>query len=212
MLDDHYIRFRFSSVLNRGKDKPYEVFANTMDEMKMFLTQHCFKDVDNAAFEFIPKNLCKHNDMILELYSFKSNHSNDVYHVMTTKFFVERALEDTAADINYTLLFGEAILRHDIEIFKHICDLLWNLPCVHVKDVLIADDESINKKQYFGNSVDLVTQYYESFGKPWEDCDSQLVIQSLYDSLSNEPGEIYPITIEAYVSSFTTLLTDICNT
>lgn len=211
-LDDHYIRFRFVSTMNRGKDKPYNVYANNMDEMNMFLTQHCFKNVDNTALEIIPKDKCKNRDDVLELFSFKSNHSDDVYRVMTTRNFVDKAMDDTSTDLNYTLLFGEAILRSDIEIFKHIHDLLFDLSHVHVKDVLIADDNCINKCGYIKDEIDMRRRYMDSAELPYNDYDSRLVLESLFDSLNNEPGEIYPITIEAYVSCFTTLLTDTYNT
>lgn len=210
-LDDHFIRFKFFSASSMGKDRPFEVYANTMDEMNMFLNQHCFKGVDENAFAIIPKNICRNkNDMILELYSFKSNHSNDIYHVMTTRFFVDMAMENTATDVNFNLLFGEAILRSDIEIFKHINTLLWKLPHVHVKDVLIADDNMIDDN-IIKESLD-IRKEYRLINRPWDDLDSQMVIESLYDVMSSDPIEVNPITIEAYVSSFTTLITDVCNT
>lgn len=214
-LDDHYIKFKFSSVMSRKYDRPFEVYAKNMDEMNMFLNQHCFKNVDNSAFEIIPTSMCRNkNDMMLRIYSFKSNHSNDVYRVMTTRSFVDMAAENTASIINCNLLFGEAILRHDIEIFKHINDLLWDLPHVHVKDVLLADDDIINSNNLIKETIEMRSQYLSCIDKPWNDYDPMLVAQSLYDAISDDddPDEIYPITIEAYVSNFTSMITDTCNT
>jgi len=186
----------------------YDVYAETENDLKLFLVQHNFTDVDPCAVQIIPTTECRDvsNDL-LKIHKFKSNHSNDIMSVMTSDFFVNMAVDDAGNDLTFTLIFGEAILRRDIEIFGLIGDIIYNIPHAHIADFVYADvDESNSNTQSIKDITDMRLEYLNHVCAPCEDGCAYLTHESLHDSIVD--GQVYPITIERYISTFTSLLLD----
>ena len=216
-MPDAYIRFDFTSVKRLGSMK-YYVLAENMDDMNQFLMQHGFKDVTDAL-KIYPAEKYKSSDCshILDIHRFMSNHKPGVFPVMTCASFVDHAIETVANDLGDHSVFGEAILRQDIEFIKMIGSIITKLPHGYVMDYTLADESILFKCLENGvakrEDIDNTAGWMARTGHPSEDPTAQVILQSLYDAtpdLSNDLG-IYPITLEAYVSSFTELMIDCYN-
>lgn len=213
--NEGYIRFDFSPVKQKTS-MHYYVLAESLDEMHMFLNQHGFHNVDSSLV-FYPIEKYKSTDSthVLHEYRFMSNHKPGVFTVMTCENFITHAIETTANDLSDASLFGEAILRTDIEIFKVISSLINRLSHGHVIDIQIAD-ESVLYNMENEDKIDrweLMESYCNRIGAPTEDVSSRVILEEIYDAvpdLTSDNG-IYPITVEAYVSSFTELMIDCFN-
>ena len=136
---------------------------------------------------------------------------------MTSEDLITRAIENTANDIADHSIFGEAILRTDIEFLKIIGSLIGKLEHGFVMDFNLADESMLfntleNENQYKNRIMDMISEYKNHIGAPTEDIGSQTILQSLFDSCPDrDTGNIYPITVEAYVSTFTELMVDCYN-
>ena len=130
---------------------------------------------------------------------------------------IKTFLETTANDLSDASLFGEAILRTDIEIFKVINSMISKLSQGFVLDTSLADESllfnSMENDNYKGTMMDMIAEYKNRIGAPTEDAGSQAILQSLYDSVPDLTADngVYPITVEAYVSAFTELMIDCFN-
>lgn len=216
-MPEQYIRFDFTSVKKQGSMQ-YYVLAENMTEMQQFLSQHGFHDVNDAlklySGDKYRASNCSH---ILKTYRFMSNHKPGVFPVMTCASFVDHAIESAANDLGDHSIFGEAILRQDIEFIKMIGSAITKLPHGYVMDYILADESTLfeclenggTKRDMIENTSDWLIRH----SGPSEDPTSQTILQSLYDAtpdLDNDYG-VYPITVEAYVSYFTELMIDCYN-
>ena len=215
--DKGYIRFDFAPV-KQPSGMHYYVLAESLDEMHQFLHQHGFHDVDKLlTFYPMEKYVPRDASHILHIHRFMSNHKPGVFSVMTCETFITHALETTANDLSDASLFGEAILRTDIEIFKVINSMISKLSQGFVLDTNLADESllfnSMENDNYKGTMMDMIAEYKNRIGAPTEDAGSQAILQSLYDSVPDLTADngVYPITVEAYVSAFTELMIDCFN-
>lgn len=213
-----YLKFEFSSMNNHNKNMNYYVYASTIEDLQMFCKQHNFHNVPSEAITIHST----HNDSIADIrllkpFRFKSNRNDEIYTVITCEEFVDIAIENVANDLAQFMLFGEVIMRHDIGIFKMISDNVSKLPHAHIIDYILADEFNIfnhtdSPDMSFTKEIyDMGKQYLKSIGAPTEDQDFRMVLQSIYDDISHEKDEIYPITIECYVSNFTEMMIDTFN-
>lgn len=216
-MGDGYIRFDFTSV-KHASSMHYYVLAESMDDMNQFLTQHGFRDV-NDSLTFFPMDKCKASNRshILHIYRFMSNHKPGVFNVMTCEDFITHAIETTANDLSDHCMFGEAILRGDIEFIKMISSMLLKLSHGFIFDHNLADESllynAMENDNYKGAMLDMIAEYNNRCDRPSEDIGNQAILRSLEDAvpdLDNRLG-VYPITVEAYVSSFTELMIDCFN-
>lgn len=219
MEENYYIRFDFQSARPNSSMK-YYVLAKSIDDMNRFLSQHGFNDVhESLKIHDMRKGRSSDVFHVLQPYKFMSNHKPGVFEVMTCSDFVEHAIDNTANDLSDYSLFGEAILRQDIEFLKMIGELIVKLPHGFVIDYTLADESLLYKSfeeegSSKGDIVEDIIEYRKRICSPSEDPGSRAVQQSLHDAvpdMSNDNNGIYPITIEAYVSSFTELMMDCYN-
>ena len=213
MKIDGYYRFEFTSSSSRSSMK-YYVLSNNMDDMNMFLSQHGFRDVNDSITIISPEQYkTKDATHVLSIHSFASNKDHAIYHVMTCEDFVTRALENVANDLSDHSIFGEAILRSDIEFIKMAVKDLGKLRHAFIMDFRLADESLLFNHEendgYKGTMMEMITEYKNRIGAPTEDTGSQAILQSLYDASPDaDTNCIYPITVEAYVSTFTELMVD----
>lgn len=215
-MSDYY-KFTFSSGSTRSS-MTYYVISRSIDDMNLFLKQHGFNNAHDAI-RILPEDEFKPKDYSHELRIciFKSNKQPGTFHVMTSEDLITRAIENTANDIADHSIFGEAILRTDIEFLKIIGSLIGKLEHGFVMDFNLADESMLfnsleNENQYKNRIMDMISEYKNRIGAPTEDIGSQTILQSLHDSCPDrDTGCIYPITVEAYVSTFTELMVDCYN-
>ena len=208
-----WLRFDFQAINKKQKSSPnrYRVVTDNFNKMMLFLKQHGFTDASPESLKIIDiADINRYPDHynILHPYLFKSNYTDDIYTIMTTEGFVTYAIDNAANDLNGCLLFGEAILRHDIEVFKTISKLISSLPHTHIFDYLLANEQCVD------DPASLVSQeiaamrrdYLAKICAPCEDYGSYETFESLHDSVNTD--EIMPITLECYTSSFVEMMTD----
>lgn len=208
---DYYFKFEFTSVHNTVKNMNYYVLAETIDDLKLFLSQHNFYDVPPESISIYPKHKMDNyeGNLVLEEYRFKSNNSPEILTVMTCWKFVEEAISNIASDLNQYMLFGEAIVRRDVEIFKLIGDYISSLDHAHIIDFTLCDiDDDIADGVLTNEKINELTRKYKQIiGSPTEDADMAIVYDSIFDSV-NDNACVLPITIECYISNFTEMMMD----
>lgn len=218
-MEDYYLKFEFSSVHNTSKNMNYYVYAETMDDLKLFTSQHGFTNVPPESITLVKKGSNGKYDgsHVLEPYKFKSNSSDELLTVMTCWDFVEEAISNVAAELNQYMLFGEAIVRRDVEIFKVIGDIINGLDHGMVVDFLLCDycpDDEYADDIMKANCVlyQLQKDYKKHVGRPTDDGNICLTYEGLCDAIvedDDDPNKgVLPITIECYISNFTEKMMD----
>ena len=193
---EYCFKFSFMSMHSENKNMSYHVLAETEEDLYLFLKQHGFSDAPPESIQLFPKDkIVADLSHILKPFKFKSNKRPGIFSVMTCEAFVDDAISNLASDLNVNMLFGEAIIRRDIEVFKMIGDLVHDLPFAHVIDFVLADQ--------------MTSEYRTKICCPCEDTDYYMTYEQLYDAVT--PDEIYPITLECYISNFTEMMVDVFN-
>lgn len=214
MKIDGYFKFEFSSASTRSSSMKYYVMSDNRQDMDMFLSQHGFHNVEDSI-TIIPQEEYKPKDgtHLLSIHMFASNKEHTIYHVMTCEDFITRALDNVANDTSDHSIFGEAILRTDVEFIKMAAKDLSSLRHAFVMDFRLADESLLfnhnENDGYKGTMLDMIAEYKNRIGAPSEDTGSQAILQSLYDACPDaDTNCVYPITVEAYISTFTELMVD----
>lgn len=209
-MEPYLFKFEFSSVHNKIKNMNYHVIAKNEEDMKMFLLQHNFTDSPIDAITVLPSDKYDPSEYryTLEKYLFKSNKSDELFTVMTCQEFVDHAVETTCNSLTDSLLFGEAILRRDIGVFKLIGDLVHSLPHTNIMDFVLADVDSTDDTVH--NSINEILEmrktYHDRIGSRYDD-GSYYIHQSMeFDRCDTLPQ---PITIESYIAAFTERMVDV---
>lgn len=204
--------FEFASIEDPCENMRYHVYSFNREMIKLFAKQHGFNPDDmciNIHSDINHEDDEKMNDnLLLKVYRFKSNFSNQEYRIISCQRFIDKAIEDAGQDITARLWFDTIIMRHDIEFIKLINRLVKKLSHVFIMDNLLVDDlwnEENDNKETFHKSYNIPG--YDDY---WiEGCSnySEYVVDSLFDS--SIENEVQPITIESYVKSFTEMITDV---
>ena len=210
---DELLMFRFEAINNKQKAHPtrYRVVTDNFNMMNLFLKQHCFNDITPESLsvvKFADVNKCPDRYNILQPYMFKSNYNDKIYTIITSEGFVNYAIDAVANDLNNYMVFGEAILRNDIAVFKTIGNIIYELPHTHIFDYILANEESVDNPGSLIDSdlLDMRRCYLSAMSAPCEDPGSYMTFESLHDAVNTD--EIMPITIECYTSSFVEMMTD----
>ena len=200
-VNDVIFRFQFRSKAANASYLTYTVYSYKREDMLLFLKQHNF-DLNHVHVDIleIAGEDFNEND-ILQPYLFGTNSSEDVYTIMSTISIVDDCILNTAQTLANTLLFGPPIIRTDIELFRVINDLINELPHVYILDHTLIDET--NDSMYSPDH----SKYIKSWdGETPDPGDDVYVIESLYNCSILQ--EIQPITMEGYVSNFTSMMVD----
>ena len=149
---------------------------------------------------FIPE--ISETDM-LECFIFKSNHSEDIYHIMTSRVIVDEIMAILSQEFTMNMRFGTAILRNDVELFERIPDVIDNLDYGTLFDFGMADTVMDNDIYANDNAYSNDSEYYDNDFTYEQDPD---VIYSLLKKDSYKPEQVQPITIEAYIHYFVKIM------
>ncbi len=217
-MNDYYFKFEFSSIHDPTKAMKYFVYGETLDDLKLFISQHGFRDVPPESIKVIKRSSMGKYDgsHLLEPYKFRSNSSKELFTVMTCWRFVEDAISQLATDLSQVMLFGESIVRRDIEIFKLIGDLVNGLEQGNIIDFVLCDycpDDEHDDDVIKSNDLlyQLQKNYLNQIGRPTEDTGSRLIYENLCDAVvyDDEGEDVLPITVECYISNFTEMMMDV---
>lgn len=196
--------FKLTFYSTNGSLK-YKVFSEGLYPMKMFVQQHNFGRDILELIEPVPEGTDLPDGEILRPYKFKSKYSDtDVYTIYTTDDFVSDAVQAVCAELAEYLVFGDVLIRTNIELMKTISDLIGELKYVYVLDHGSIDGDT---GELYSQDFEKYVKVFDPFMVPAEDGFDDAYI---YDSMTHAmlSQEIQPITLEAYVSSFASIVTD----
>lgn len=182
-------RFEWRPV-NRD-DELNSVESYDRDMMNMFLQQHGF-DPQNANV-FVVDDDHVDDSALLRPFTFGSRKRNGFFRIITTSEIVSGIAEIVADELSDCMTLGPCALRTEIQLFKHINDLIDGLSFIYVLEGTLADDSSTDDYDYRDEYP-----YYESIAMNKD-------LSYLFDSLCTESHysrPVQPITIESYVSIF----------
>ena len=202
-------RVRFSPYVNvpQGINNPdstlmcHRVYSMDIDMMYKFMKQHKF-DEHNSIIETLPDNydvddLSLHT---LEYYQMKSNVLNKTINVATTQSFVTSAVESIVISLSNYLVFGECILNDNIPFIKLIRDTLDDLPYVFPFDFDMLEGSPSIDTSYFTVKKSTMEEFDSHEDMTYDNSS----IDDLYNRFMFKiiPGQILPITLEAYIRYF----------
>ena len=194
--------FRF--LVKRNHHDDFKVYSHTQQDLMLFFKQHNI-DISKVNVEYVPDHQFNENSNdqhILKLYQFRSNKSPELYHIMTTEYCIQCALQLAGDHLSDACVFGAAIFRDDIEFIKRIVDLLGMLPHVSIIDYTLLDDINISNFEWQCVKGDKLFEYDAS--PDLSEIDTQDIYASLYDC--SYDTTIQPVTVEAYVRAFAELI------
>ncbi len=182
------------------------VYHDDLDMIKLFLQQHGF-DKTQTMIESIPDTYGEKdfNGNYLKYYNLKSNEDNQVHSIVTSDNLYDLALDYVINEMNQYLLFGEVILRDDIQIINIIKDLLLNIPFTNIIDYELIDRDLVDTCTAYNkyHSDEYVDEFHESNMSTYKCVNNimgdQLIAAFLKDGVST-------ITLEAYVKSFVSII------
>lgn len=209
--------FEFASLEDPCESMRHQVYSFNRELIMLFAKQHGF-DTNDININVDP-NYKDEDDCIgvinerylLQPYRFKSNFSDQEYHIITCQGFVDKAIEDTAQDITNRLWFDTIIMRRDVEFIRIINQLVKELSHVFIMDNLLIDDfwnEESGENYLKSFRIPEIDDYFDvNIGGVLGTPEAEYVMDSLFNSSIDT--EVQPITIESYVKSFTEMLTDV---
>lgn len=219
MEDDSTIYiFTFSPINNTASlNMTYTVYSEKPEEVEMFLKQH---NMDNGI-EYINVSTYEKADVddiqMLKPYKFGSNRYRDkMYTIYTSHELVELAVRDTVNEMMIACEFNMIITRDtELPLISHIKEMVDKTTFGYALDlerVLTKKCDEYNDTKYHLSSDKRKWKFGGYY--PGE----QYVYSDDEDDSSNELGDallgimescsIMPITMEAYIESFVSTITD----
>lgn len=204
----HEYRFRFKSP-GMSDNMAHYVLTKNPNDMKLFLTQHKFDDINTFIDVVMPTD--DDAEFHLEPFKMKSNYSDKIFTIMTTEHFVLDCANACADMMSTGLIFNcPHIIDDNIPIMKVISELINKLDHVYILDHTICDPET---GEPYSSEYDKYTKCgFASASKYAYTADDDEVCYddtSIYESLTNINKDfVLPFTVEMYVSYFANLLTD----
>lgn len=186
-INNQIFEFRFPVI---SKNLYYTVYSTNPRDIELFLKQHnmiehihLIKPVeDNVTCH---DKLTANDDEILSYHRFKSNNNNDVYNIMTTNTIVYDALINTINALSKSFSFGPIICENKIDIIAVISELIDGLK--------------------FG----FISEFAEfEYDESYQDLISDCLFHIMGEAQLTMKDSIEPITIESYITSFVSLLSD----
>lgn len=220
---DDYLKFQFRSIRSKSKAFTYVALTKNPEDLQLFLKQHKFDNVPKESITLLPESEFRQKDesCVLRPYKFKSNRQpfGQVFTIMSNQDIVEGILDPVSEEICKFSLFGEAIVRRDIEVFKVIGNIISDLPATHVVDFSLvdmdeahlSDEDDLNES---AKSTQEFISYYIDYDKrityPTEDHDMSVIRDDLDRAYrdSVDADSVLPFTIEAYIEHFVSMMTD----
>ena len=190
-INNQIFEFRFPVI---SKNLYYTVYSTNPRDIELFLKQHNMIDhihlikpvEDNVTCH---DKLTANDDDILSYHRFKSNNSNDVYNIMTTNKIVYDASVNAINALSKSFSFGLIICEDKIDIIAVISELIDGLKFGFISE--FAEFEYDESHEW--SSGDLIN-----------DC----LFHIMEKAQLTMKDSIEPITIESYIASFVSLLSD----
>ena len=207
-------RIRFAPFLTKPSSNENKelncirVYHDDLDMINMFLQQHGF-DKTQTKIESIPQAYGERdfNSNYLKYFNLKSNEDNKVHSIVTSDNLYDLAIDYVINELNQYLLFGDVIIRDDIQIINIIKDLLLNIPFTNIIDYELIDRDLIDTNsaynRYYGDDDEYINEFHDANMSTCNIANNitgdQLLAAASKDGVS-------AITLEAYVKSFVSII------
>ena len=186
-INNQIFEFRFPVI---SKNLYYTVYSTDPRDIELFLKQHNMIEHTHLIRPVEDNVICHdkltaNDDEILSYHRFKSNNNNDVYNIMTTNTIVYDALINTINVLSKSFSFGLIICEDKIDIIAVISELIDGLK--------------------FG----FISEFAEfEYDESYQDLISDCLFNIMGEAQLTMKDSIEPITIESYITSFVSLLSD----
>ena len=187
-INNQIFEFRFPVI---SKNLYYTVYSTDPRDIELFLKQHNMIEHTHLIRPVEDNVICHdkltaNDDDILSYHRFKSNNSNDVYNIMTTNKIVYDASVSAINALSKSFSFGLIICEDKIDIIAVISELIDGLKFGFISEFaeFEYDDES------------------------YQDLISDCLFNIMGEAQLTMKDSIEPITIESYITSFVSLLSD----
>lgn len=210
--DGNMYRIRFAPYLTSPSSKEdkelncIRVYHDDLDMIKLFLRQHGF-DKTQTMIESIPDTYGEKdfNGNYLKYYNLKSIEDNQVHSIVTSDNLYDLAIDYVVNELNQYLLFGEVIMRDDIQIISIIQNLLSEIPFTDIIDYELMDRDLDDIRSAYNryHSDEYIDEFHESHMSTYN-CANRTLGDQLIAASSKDGVSV--ITLEAYVKSFVSLI------
>lgn len=206
MNDTIYV-FRFSPLDNPpSRNMTYQVYTDDQKLMNRFLIQHKFTD----GMKYVEVTSETKTDVdvaqLLEVFLFGSNvHRGKIYEIVTSQQLIDEMGKDLGDKLSRISMFNDLITSQDIPIMETIRERIEDVPFGHLMNVMSEDEYQTMRE-------DVDKMYNDRSGAPIEYTsdpdapdDSVIYREIMEASIS---GKVQPGTVEAYIETFVSLITD----
>ncbi len=206
-MEDPIYVFRFSPLDNPpSRDMMYQVYTTEPKLMNRFLNQHRFNDGMQYVEITTPEKTDIDVAQELEIFHFGSNiHRNKIYEIVTSQQLIDEMCKDLGDKLSRISMFNELITSQDIPIMETLRDNIGELPYGHLLNVMSEDE-------YQTMRDDVDKMYNDRSGAPIDYTsdpnapDDSVIYRELMEAAT--VTNIQPGTIESYIETFVSLITD----
>lgn len=196
----------------------HQVYTDDEKLMEAFLKQHKFEHGASYVKYVNINSVDVDVDGIEELRVFKvgSNKLKKVINLVTSEHFMEKATLDVCAKISQVSLFGD-LIQKDLTVINDVKEQVTNLSFGQILDIGTDEYTDLNvrcrdPREFLYSSLEEwaarvgPTETYDDPDSP----DDYYIYDSICECASEAQvyDQIHPITLEAYVEYFVSLLTD----
>lgn len=206
-MEDPIYVFRFSPLDNPpSRDMMYQVYTTESKLMNRFLNQHRFNDGMQYVEITSPEKTDIDVAQELEVFHFGSNiHRNKIYEIVTSQQLIDEMCKDLGDKLSRISMFNELITSQDIPIMETLRDNIGELPYGHLLNVMSEDEYQTMRDdvdKMYNDRSDAPIDYTSDPDAP----DDSVIYRELMESAN--VTNIQPGTIEAYIETFVSLITD----
>lgn len=206
-MEDLIYVFRFSPLDNPpSRDMMYQVYTTEPKLMNRFLNQHRFNDGMQYVEITTPEKTNIDVAQELEVFHFGSNiHRNKIYEIVTSQQLIDEMCKDLGDKLSRISMFNELITAQDIPIMETLRDNIGELPYGHLLNVMSEDEYQTMRDdvdKMYNDRSDAPIDYTSDPNAP----DDSVIYCELMESAI--VTNIQPGTIESYIETFVSLITD----
>jgi len=206
-MEDTIYVFRFSPLDNPpSRDMMYQVYTTEPKLMNRFLNQHRFNDGMQYVEITTPEKTDIDVAQELEVFHFGSNiHRDKIYEIVTSQQLIDEMCKDLGDKLSRISMFNELITSQNIPIMETLRDNIGELPYGHLLNVMSEDEYQTMRDdvdKMYNDRSDAPIDYTSDPNGP----DDSIIYCELMESAI--VTNIQPGTIESYIETFVSLITD----
>lgn len=200
--DTLYYSFTFSPVnAPPNMNMVYKVVTDDEEMMNLFLKQHRFLSMIQNVQVINPGEEIDYDDPeVLHKYRFGSNKDrHNIYEIVTSQQFIQASTIDAGDSLSTLCIFGNMVSEDNIPIIEIFKKNISDVPFATIMDL---DDGYSAWVAGMSTPVKRYNMYQED-----EAPDDSLIYDALLE-MSDIQEIVQPITMEAYIEYFVSMMTD----